>query len=409
MRSKLLLSAALVSLIAGAAYLLSGKTSPAKPAPISGPQIARAAIGNVESVLRLTGQTSARTFVNMNAPMLRGPEGNRSLVLMKLVKPGTHVRKGELVAQIDAQATRDHVDDVADNVKQAEADLRKRKAEQEIEWQTLQQTLRQAKSDMEKARLDAKTAGLLTDIERELLKLNVEEAEARYQQLQKDLAFHKAVNEAEIRILEITRERQKRHHDRHALDIEKFTIYASMDGLAVMQQTWRGGEMGQVQEGDQVSPGQLFMKLVNTASMQVEGKANQAESSELRIGQRVRVHFDAFPGLQLDGHVYSIGALATGGWMQNNYIRNIPVNIQIDGSDPRVIPDLSASADVLIARAENVVTVPLAAIREHEGKTTVLANTGNGFEEKTVTLGIHSSSSAAVLSGLKAGDEIKLN
>lgn len=409
MRSKLLLLAVLAALVAGAAYLLSGKTSLTKPASAPDQHIAVARRGNIEQTLRLTGQTSARKSVNMTAPMLRGPESNRSLVLMKLAKPGAHIKKGELVAQIDAQATRDHVDDVADNVKQADADIRKRKAEQEIEWETLQQTLRVAKSDMEKARLDAKTTGLLTEIERELLKLNVEETEARYQQLQKDLPFHKAAYDAEIRILEITKDRQKRHHDRHALDIEKFTIYASMDGLAVMQPTWRGGEMGQVQEGDQVSPGQLFMKIVNPASMQVEAKANQAESSQLRIGQRVVVRFDAFPGLQLNGHVYSIGALATGGWMQNNYIRSIPVNIQIEGSDPRVIPDLSASADVSLARANDVVTIPLSAIREHNGNSTVLAKAGDSFEERTVTLGIRSSTEVAVVSGLKAGDEVKLN
>src|SRR5205085_3720513 len=110
-----------------------------------------------EHVLRLTGQTSARTFTNVTAPMLRSPEGNRALVLMKLAKAGAFVKKGELIAQIDAQTARDHVDDVADSVRQAQADIRKRRAEQEIEWENLQQTLRIAKSDMEKARLDAKT------------------------------------------------------------------------------------------------------------------------------------------------------------------------------------------------------------------------------------------------------------
>jgi HlyD family secretion protein len=410
MRSKIVLSLALAALVAGAAYLLSGKPNVSKePVPATDLHVAKATVGNIERVLRLTGQTSARTYVNVTAPMLRGPEANKALVLMKLVKPGAHVKKGELIAQIDAQATRDHVDDVADNVKQADSDIRKRKAEQEIEWQNLQQTLRVAKSDMEKARLDAKTTGLLTEIERELLQLNVEETEARYQQLQKDLTFHKAANQAEIRILELTKDRQQRHHDRHALDIEKFTIYAAMDGLAVMQQTWRGGEMGQVQEGDQVGPGQLFMKVVNPISMQVEAKANQAESSDIRIGQRVSVRFDAFPGLQLDGHVYSIGALAMGGWMQNNYIRSIPINIQIDGSDPRVIPDLSAAGDVLTGKADNVITIPLGAVREHNGKTTVLAKTDDTFEERTVTLGIHSSKEVAVLTGLKAGDEVRLN
>ncbi|MDQ2950290.1 MAG: HlyD family efflux transporter periplasmic adaptor subunit, partial [Acidobacteriota bacterium] len=310
-------------------------------------------------------------------------------------------------------ATQDHVDDVADSVRQAEADIQKRRAEQQVEWESLQQVLRAAKSDRDKALLDAKTTVLLTDIERELLKLNVEEAEARYSQLQKDLSFHKAANAAELRILDLTRERQKRHHDRHASDLVRFTIHAPSDGLAVMQQTFRGGESGQIQEGDQVGPGQSFMKVVNPARMQVEAKANQAESSELRIGQPVIVRLDAFPGLQFNGRVYSIGALATGGWQQNNYIRTIPVNIQIEGSDPRLIPDLSAAADVLVAKAENVVCIPLAAIHEHNGRTTVLARPGGasglGFDERQVTLGIHDGKEVAVLSGLTAGSEVKLN
>ena len=399
----------LVALCAGAAYLLSGKPNTAKTPRATDARVAVARLGAIDRVLRLTGKTSARSFSNITAPLLRGPDSGKSLVLMKLVKPGAIVKKGELIAQIDAQATHDHVDDVADNVRQAEADMQKRRAEQQIEWESLQQILRTAKSDRDKALLDAKTTVLLTDIERELLKLNVEEAEARYSQLQKDLSFHKAANEAELRILDLTRERQKRHHDRHAGDLVKFTIHAPSSGLAVMQTTFRGGESGQVQEGDQVWPGQSFMKIVDPASMRVEAKANQAESADLRIGQSVIVRLDAFPGLQFNGHVYSIGALATGGWAQSNYIRFVPVNIEIEGSDPRLIPDLSAAGDVLVAKAENVVSIPLAAVHEHNGKTTVLTRQGGGFQEQQVTLGIQDGREVAVLSGLSAGTEVKLN
>ncbi|MGI8744492.1 MAG: efflux RND transporter periplasmic adaptor subunit [Bryobacteraceae bacterium] len=409
MRSKVVLFSAVGALCIGAAYLLSGKPNSPKPGGANDTHIAKATVGSIDRVMRLTGQTSARNFANITAPMLRGPESGKALILMKLVKPGAFVKKGELIAQIDAQSTQDHVDDVADAIKQAESDIRKRKAEQQVEWETLQQTLRVAKSAMEKARLDAKTTVLLTEIERELLKLNLEEAQARYEQLQKDLTFHKAANDAEIRILELTKERQQRHHDRHALDLVKFTINAPMNGLAVMQQTWRGGEMGQVQEGDQVGPGQSFMKVVNPASMQVDAKANQAESSDLRIGQPVVVRLDAFPALQFNGHIYSVGALAVGGWMQNNYIRNIPVSIQIEGSDPRLIPDLSAAADVLVETAQNVLSIPLAAVREHNGKATVLARNGDGFEERPVKLGIHDTEHVAIVSGLTDGTEVKLN
>lgn len=349
MRLKIILPAAVLAAGGGALYMLQGKQqAPQRPTPPLSP--ARAVTPSTSRTVRLTGLTSARKYATITAPMLRGPESNKGLILLSLVKAGSFVRKGEEIARIDAQSTEDHIDDVKDTVKQAESDVVKRKAEQAIESQNLQQTLRQAKSDMEKARLDAHPAGILTPIERQLLELNVQQTEARYRELQKNIAEQQASFAAEIRILEITALRQKRHLERHEHDLQFFTIKAPMDGLAVMQPIWRGGDMGQVEQGDQLGPGQLFMKVVDAKSMQVEAKANQVETSELRIGQPVRVRFDAFPGLELPGRVYSIGALATGGSMQSYYLRTIPVNITIDGFDPRLIPDLSASAEITLER-----------------------------------------------------------
>lgn len=407
MHLKIILIAAGVALGGGALYMLQGKQqTPNAKAPDF--KVAIATPTSIARTVRLTGQTSARRYENINAPRPRGPETNK-LVLLRLVKAGSFVRKGEVVATIDAQATEDHIDDVNDTVKQSEADVLKRKAEQAIEFETLRQTLRQAKADMEKARLDAKPAGLLTPIERDLLELNVQQTQARYDGLQKNLAEQQTSFAAEIRILEITAERQRRHIQRHLDDLPKFTIKASMNGLAVMQPIWRGGDMGQVDQGDQLGPGQLFMKIVDSKSMQVEATANQVETSELRIGQSVTVRFDAFPGLALPGTVYSIGALATGSWMQNYYIRRIPINITINGSDARLIPDLSASCEVTLEKKDDALAIPLTAIQTRDGQSTVRVREGSEFVDRSVTLGIHNESQAAVLSGLKPGDEVRVD
>ena len=407
MRLKILLLVAVLAMGGGALYMLQGKQqAPKSRTPAF--KVATVATASIARTIRLTGQTSARHYANINAPRPRVPDSNR-LVVLTLIKPGSFVRKGDLIATIDPQATEDHIDDVMDTVKQADADVVKRKAEQAIEWETLQQTLRQAKSDMEKARLDAKPAGILTDIERELLELNVQQTQARYTELLKSVAEQKTSFEAEIRVLEITAARQHRHLNRHVGDLKGFTIKASMDGLAVMQPIWRGGDMGQVEQGDQLGPGQLFMKVVDPKSMQVEASVNQVEATDLRIGQHVTVRFDAFPGLELPGSIYSIGALATGSWLQNYYIRNIPVNITIAGYDPRVIPDLSASGEVTVEKAENVLTIPVSAVENRNGRAFVRVSDGGRFVERQVTLGIHNESQVAVLSGLQSGDQVRVD
>ena len=368
----------------------------------------KVARGAFERQMRVAGTTAARNFANIVAPMMRGPDGGRALVLISLAKSGIVVKKGQEVAQIDAQSTKDHVDDINSLVIQAEGDVRKRKADQAIQAENLQQNIRRAKAALDKAKLDFGAQEIRTSIDQELLKLAVEENEATYNELLHEAEIQKAAFSSEIRILELTRDRHARHRDRHKNDIEKFTIYAPMPGLVVMQSLQRGGDQAQVQVGDQVSPGQPFMKIVDTSSMQVQASLNQVESEEIRIGQQAEVHFDAFPDLVLKGHVYSIGALAAAGWRQSYFIRNVPVNIAIESSDARLIPDLSASGDIAVDTQENALTVPQEAVFNEDGKATVYLKQAGEFIPRTVQLGKRNNTHFVVLAGLNAGDEIAL-
>jgi HlyD family secretion protein len=403
-----ILGGLLILIGAIAAYLVWGRpAAPQTAAPTA--RTAKAFVGPLEVTLRMTGTTSARDFANVITPRLQGPESRGSLTLLKLAPSGSRVKKGDLLAQIDAQSAIDHIDDLADTVAAAENDIRKRKAEQAVEWESMQQTLRVAKASLDKATLEHQAAEVKTQIERELLKLAVDEADARYKQQANDVAQRRAAQAAEIRILEITLDRHHRHVNRHKHDLEAFTIHSPMDGLAVMNTLNRGGELAQFQVGDNVAPGQPLMKVVDLSSMQVEGSVSQADSGDLRVGQRVRIGFDAFKEISLSGKIYSLGALAAGGWRQNNYIRSVPVRVAIEGNDPRLIPDLSAHCDIILGTVPNQLQVPLAGVREQNGKATVMVRSGEGWAPREVTLGKRNNSHVAIAGGLTAGEEIRLN
>ncbi len=376
----------------------------------AGPETGVARTGLIERTLRLSGTTSARVFANIAAPRQEGPESGRDLILIELVKSGAFVKKGELLARIDAQALKDHVDDLSDTIHQAQVDIVKRQAEQAVEWEDLQQTVRVAKADLDKARLDYQTATLLTDIERELLKLSVDEASARYRELLKRSALKKEAGLAELRILELTARRHRNHRDRHARDQTRFTIHSPMDGLAVMETIWREADMGQVQKGDQVRPGQIFMKVVDPSAMRVRAFANQSESVDLRPGQKAVIRLDAFPDLRLTGEVSSVGALASSsGWRQSYFVRRVAVDVDIDGHDARLIPDLSASADVTLAEAGPSVVVALSALHRKGNETFVTVRSGGHFTTRMVTLGLADNIHAQIESGLAPGEEVRLN
>lgn len=396
--------------IAGAVAAVRYYSRPAKPTvSVAAVKTAKAFVGPLDVTLRLSGTTSARVFANITAPMLRGPGFGAGMVLLELAKSGTFVKKGDVVVRIDAQQLQDRIDDVRDQVAGAKNDVAKREAEQNVESENTQQTLRVAKANYDKAKLDFNAGEVKTDVERELLKLTMDEAEATYKQQLRNLDFQKASQTAELNVLRISWDLQNRRINRFADNLQRFTIKTPMEGLVTMASTFRGGEMGQIQLGDQVASGQQIMKVVDPATMQVEGSVSQSDSGQLRVGQKVRVGFDAFPDMKFPGKVYSLGALAVSGWRENYYIRTVPVRVAIEGVDKRLIPDLSSYCDIFLHTVPDQLQVPAGAVSTEGDKTFVQVKRGEQFEKREVKVGERNSTYIAIVSGLSAGDLVRVN
>jgi len=370
---------------------------------------ARVTKGSIRRVLRLTGSTTAKNFRAISAPRVQAPDNGRGLVLTYLIDSGKYVKKGQLLAQIDAQALIDHVDDIESQIQQTDIQIRKRVAEQKLNWQNLEQTLKVAKARLDRAKLDASAAEIRTVVDAELLKLSVEESEATYRELLADVPLMKSSDAMQLRIMEIDKQLQVSHRNRHKQDIEAFMIRAPIDGLAVMETFRRAGEWAQIKQGDQVAPAQPFMKIVDTNSMLVQASASQVESEDVRLGQSAHITFDAYPGLKLNARVANIGAIATPGPRVNYFLRSVPVFLSILDQDNRVIPDLSTSNDIVLEEQENAELIPLEAVESKDGKSFVRVKSGDGYETREVTLGASDNLRIAVDKGVREGEEVALD
>ena len=180
-----------------------------------------------------------------------------------------------------------------------------------------------------------------------------------------------------------------------------------MSGQVVLRTINRRGQQFQVQVGDELAPAQSFLRVVDLSQMQMDATINQTESEHVRIGQPAMVHFDAYPDLVVRGRVEAVGSMATssGRW-SNNYIRRIPVRIQIDDRDPRVIPDLTASADVVVAEEGEGLILPREAVHEEGGKSVVYVKQGDAVEAREVEVGGSSNTQVTVRYGIQAGEEV---
>jgi multidrug efflux pump subunit AcrA (membrane-fusion protein) len=368
----------------------------------------RAIRGVIQPTRRLAGSISARRFMNIGAPVLQAPDTGRGLTLIFLAASGTRVKEGELIAQIDAQDIQDHLVDVEASVSQGKLDIARRKAQLVAQMEGLKQRLRVAKATWEKAKQDARATPVANAIAQETLRLAVEEYQQAYEEAAKQTPLTEERQLADLKLYELSNEYDARHLNRHLRDFRRCSIRSPMDGMVVMQTTYRGGDLYQVKVGDRLAPGQPFMRVVDPASMELDATMNQAESQMVRLGQRATVRFDAFPDIVIQGRVQSVGALALGGRRVNFNVRNVAVRLVLDTVDPRVIPDLSASADVATSEQAGGLIVPREALSGSRGRTIVYVKQGDAFVPREVEIAGITNTQVAVVSGIEEGEEIAL-
>lgn len=337
------------------------------------------------------------------------------LVLQDVIPAGSRVAKDQVVAEFDRQYMLLRLDDYRASVTESAAALRTQGADLETTRKAHEQLIRAAKGTLEKARLDMRTIPVLSAIDAERTRLAFDEAQARYQQLLQEVPYIRKSQEADVRNTELDVAKAKLELKRAEGNAEKMIVRAPANGLAVMETTWRGGEFGKIQKGDQVWAGEPFMKVVDTTSMLVSATVNQVDVEKMKLGASARVNFDAYPDLSLKAHVESIGAMTMEAGQREDFVRQIPVRLRIefpDGKpDPRVIPDLTVSVDVEVGapvRSEKV--APRGAIfRDHNGRSFVFVQQGTGWSPRDVQVGVENNTIAALLSGVSAGEVVALD
>ena len=331
------------------------------------------------------------------------------MTLTFLADSGARVKEGDVIAEFDTADVVDHIDDVKANVQQSALDIKRRKAVYIAQLESLRQRLRVCKATLEKARQDARAMEVKTPADQEYLRLALQEAQLEFDEVTRQIPLTDERQNADLMVYQLSYEFDVRHLERHLDDLRRCKVRSPMNGLVVMQTVYRGGQMNQIKVGDQLGPGQPFLRVVDPESMQLEADMSQAEAEMIRLGQAATVRFDAFPGIVIGGHVTNVGAMAYNQRRINYWVRQVRVRLALEGSDSRVIPDLTASADVVVADPAEGVVVPREAVVETDGKPVVYVKHEGAFTPQEVEVAGATSTQVAVSRGIQEGDEVALH
>ena len=357
--------------------------------------------------IRLSGTVEAVQSTTVAAPRLSGPSSS-SLVITRLIQGGTTVRPGDLLVEFDRQTQITNALDRRAELNDLEQQILKRRAEEAAARARDDSELKQAGSGVARAELEMAKNEMIPKIEAEKNTQALEQAKARLQQLKKTYDLKRKAAQADLRILEIRRDKAANAMGMAEKNASRMEVRSPIDGLAVIRTMWKTNGMAEILEGEEVRAGVPVVDIVNPSKMRVRVRVNQADINDLRVGQPVRVGLDAYPELSFGGRISQISPLAVTSTLSPK-VRYFVMLAEIDGSHEKLMPDLTASLDVELVRSPGALVVPRDAIAFDGEQASVRVRDGSGFEARDVTIGALSAHEAVVTAGLQDGDVIERN
>jgi len=148
------------------------------------------------------------------------------------------------------------------------------------------------------------------------------------------------------------------------------------------------------------------IKLVDTNSIKFQGLVDEIDILKVQPGQKASITVDAVPDKVFSGTVKFISPFGT----QSDKVIKFAITIAMDPSDIQLRSGLSATADINVYNAKNVLLVPVSVITTTpEGTMVTVINEATGqLERRRISLGLQNFQFAEVLSGLKEGEKIQM-
>jgi HlyD family secretion protein len=365
--------------------------------------------GDFSQTLRLSGVVGAVESFSVLAPRLSGQMmGSGTMVITKFVNNGATVRKGDVLVEFDRQAQLKNIMD-----RQADYDgylqqIRKKQADQNSAKIAEETEIKGAEVDVQTAIVEMRKNDLVPKYQAEINQSNLDEARAQLKQLNETFKLKRQAENADLRILEIQRDRSLRALEYAKGNVDKMTVCSTMDGLVVLSPIYRGNRRMEPKVGDELRPGAVIMQVVNPSAMQVTAAVNQVDITKVQIGQFGNVRLDAYPDLVFPGKLERISLISNSD-ADSKKIRFFSVTISIQGKNPKLLPDLTAAVDVHLQNLNHVLIVPREAIIHHEGQTSVEVLSNGKAERCPVKITSMNECEAVIDSGLQEGMLVSLN
>ena len=162
-------------------------------------------------------------------------------------------------------------------------------------------------------------------------------------------------------------------------DLDHTTILSPITGRAV-QLNAHEGEV--VIPGTMNNPGSVIAVIADLSEILVEADVGETEITGIRLNEPSKVHVDAIPDKEYDGHVAEIGSSAALKQGTGAGMRYFKVKVQFDNPDDRLRPGMTAQVSIITTTSGSALSVPIQSVVERVPPALAKSKTGTDDEDE---------------------------
>jgi len=233
----------------------------------------------------------------------------------------------------------------------------------------------------------------MAELQVEIAEEQVKSARAQYEASSTDIA------RASWRIAKLNLEIAELSLESAELSLEKAIIVAPFDGV-VTDVT--------ITEGKEISTAALAtpaISLVDTSEIEMRGFIDEIDIAIVKVGQAANITLDALPDEEVKAEVAFISPIGT----TLIGVVYYETTITLESPDEGLKDGMTATAEVVIERRDDVLFIPNRALRGSWENPWVLVLVDEQVEEREITLGLTDGINTEVLSGLEEGEKVVLH
>jgi HlyD family secretion protein len=351
---------------------------------------------DLSSVVSASGEIKPKTYVNIGANAF-------GKITHLFVKEGDHVRKGQVLAQLENVQSSADVNANQASLQAAQTDA----VAADAAFKTSQADLLRAQADYERNKMDWERAqslfkdGLISKSDFDSRRNAWATADAGLVQAQARVTQAKAQKDSADTHISQGRATLTRFAD----VLQKATYAAPYDGV-ITNLPVREGET--VVMGIQNAPGSTLMTLADMSVITAEVKVDETDIVNVRLGQPAEVTIDAIPKKVFHGTVSEIGdnaivrstGVATSQQATaSEEAKDFKVIVTVNDPPKDLRPGLSTTAKITTAARANVLSIPIQALS--------VRSKAQLEQEKATPGSVHAAGPAPAESASKGNDRDK--